>query len=134
MGRTTPAPIEETRNELAKIESYIKTTHTAFPKGAKFGYVAAIMTAVEYRKRVYALDSAWTFTKPTKTSTYYPSIKILTAEFKKIINRRHQNYHRINMKFISESKVCGRRKSSKPTTGCGSRKWRTKCSTFPTIR
>ena len=80
MGRTTPAPIEETRNELAKIESYIKTTHTAFPKGAKFGYVAAIMTSSEYWKQVALMDTTWAFTKTTNPATYNPSIKTLTAE------------------------------------------------------
>ena len=83
MGRPTHASIEKTRNELAKIEASIKTTHTAFPKGTKFRYAAAIITARDYRKRVTAVGSAWTFTNPTNPSTYDPRIKTLTAELTK---------------------------------------------------
>ena len=35
-------------NELVKILASIKTMHTSFPKGTKFGYIAAIMTSKKY--------------------------------------------------------------------------------------
>ena len=55
------------RNELAKIGLLIKTPHTEFPEGTKFGYAATIMKDGEYWKRVTSLDPTWTFTKPVDT-------------------------------------------------------------------
>ena len=43
MGRPTHASIDNTGNELAKIEALIKTSDTAFPEGTKFGYAVTIM-------------------------------------------------------------------------------------------
>ena len=75
MGRLTHKSIEKTRNEMAKIISSIRTSHTAFPKITKFRYTAAIMTAREYQKRVTSLDPAWTFTNPTNSAAYDLIIK-----------------------------------------------------------
>ena len=61
----------------------METTHTAFPKGMKFGYTAAIMRVRKYRKKFTSMDPAWKFTKPTNPETYDPSIKTLTAELTK---------------------------------------------------
>ena len=71
----TRVSIEKMRNELAKIGTLIKTTHTAFPEGTKFLFSAVIMTAPEYRKRFTQLGTTWKFTKPNKPATYNPSIK-----------------------------------------------------------
>ena len=83
MVRPTHSSIEKTRNELAKIGSSIKTTHTALPEGTKFGYAATIIMAGEYMKRVTTLESACTFTNTTNPATYDPIIKTSTVELKK---------------------------------------------------
>ena len=84
LGLLTYALIENLRNKLAKIKGSIKTTHTAFLEGTKFGYAAAIMMAGGYWMRFISMDSAWTFMKPTNPAAYNLSIKNMTAEIKKI--------------------------------------------------
>ena len=69
--------------ELENIGASIKTMHTEFPKGTKFGYTAAIITAGGYWKRVTSYESAWTFTKPTKPETKKQSIKTSATELTK---------------------------------------------------
>ena len=75
IGHLTHTSIEKTRNELVKIISSIRTSHTAFPKITKFRYAAAIMTAREYQKRVTSLGPDWTFTNPTNSTAYDLIIK-----------------------------------------------------------
>ena len=106
---------------MAKNGAFIKMMHTAFPKGPKFGYAAVIVTTREYQKKFTTLESTWTFLKPTKLATYNPSIKTLAEDFKNIISSRCWNYDEVNMRFILESKMCGRGGSSRPTTYCGSK-------------
>ena len=83
VGQPTHTLIENIRNKLSKIGAFIKTTHTSFPEGTKFGYTSTIMMAGEYRKRVTTLDSACMFTKSTKLATYNLSIKTSTSELPK---------------------------------------------------
>ena len=130
MVRPTHTSIEKTRNELAKIRASVNMTHTVLSEGKKFRYTAAIMMAGEYRKRVTSLDTTWKFTNPTKPETYDQSIRTLTAKLTKSRRRRRGSYDGTIMKFILESKTCGRGKTLNPTMDCGSRKPKKNCSSL----
>ena len=50
--------------ELAQINDSIKTTHAAFPEGAKYRFTAEIMIASKYHKQVTTLGDTCKFTAP----------------------------------------------------------------------
>ena len=74
MGCQNYTSIDKLSKELAKFGASVKITHTAPPKGTKFGYTATIIKVSEYQKRFTQLDATWRFTNPTESATYDPSI------------------------------------------------------------
>ena len=90
------------------------------------------MMAREYRKRVTSLDSAWTFTKPTKKVNYDPGIKTLTTELTKSQKEAEWELQRDDNEVYLRIKEVWKEKSSNITADRGSRKSRAKCSTSHT--
>ena len=62
------------RKELAQISASINMIHTMFPKGAMYGFVAAIMIVSDYHKQVTTLGDTWRFASPAQIPNYGPKI------------------------------------------------------------
>ena len=79
-GRPTTKNIAKTRGEIGAAFARAKTSHKAFPLGSKFGFAAAVLNAKKFIKLhnkaatnlldVPELPDDWTFTYPTRPSTY----------------------------------------------------------------
>ena len=78
--RSTHASVKLMRIDLANKAAAIKPTYEPFPEGKRCGFVAAIMLAAYYRKRVTMLDVTWTFQVPYIPVTYNPLIDGRTSE------------------------------------------------------
>ena len=94
IGQPTHASVKLTRKELSKKAAAIKTRYEPFPEGTRYAFAAAIMLLEDYRKRVTALNEAWTFQVPDIPVTYDPIITGQTSETNKAKREADWEVHR----------------------------------------